>query len=555
VEKMLKREAARQNAAQRRAHWESPGVYSGAANLKPNDDLKSQFYDPPGLVTNYYGGGIKTISPYYGRIITPTVLRRVAEKCWLINLCIAHSIRQARPYLKESTGENQRGFRIRNMAAIKAGREMNKKEKDEARQIVEFLLNTGDADDAGRIDDIDKYGTKGIRDIYQLDQIAAELQWTTVGELCGFWAIDPATIEIALPNTNDIKYAQVIDNIPYAFYEKDDLLYDCMNPRTDIRKAGYGYSIVEQCIELVTSTINAYAYNAGFFTENKVPRGMFLLNGDIDEPEMQEIQNWIVDMMSGSPASQHKVPIIPSGINKSSGGGKTIEWIDIQKSNRDMEFTSWTDYNSSGIVAMFGKSMEELGLHSQKSQALFGVDHAPVIEASKSLGLGDLLSFLQKHFNHIVKIKNPAYCFEFVGYEKPDMKMVADIDKAEVDVWKSLNEKRLEKGLDPIDLNAIENPFDIPQSPQAVQLFQGKQQMNAMGGGGDFGEEDEEGEDGGNEGGGSGWDALENEGDEDTDETPDADEAAGDGKEPGSGWDKMAMGKSQGRARMTRFTV
>jgi len=483
-----------------REQAQPPALYGPAkisySNEKPNDNVKTFFFDPLSLEANYYGT-VRTISPYYGRQLSCRILRRVSEKCWIINLCIATSVKQARPYFKESTGENQRGFRIMNIEAKEKGREMSKAEREEARKLVQFFLHTGDIEDPNRTDDLDKYATKIIRDIYQLDQISSELQRTRGGELCAFWAIDTATIEVALPNTErttGVKYAQIINHVPYAYYGKDDLIFDCMNPRTDLEKAGYGYSIVEQAIDLVTSSINTFLYNAGFFTENKLPRGILLLNGAADQDEIEDIEDYIANLMSGPPTSQWRVPIIPTGRTKNAdnGGGRLFEWVNLQGTNKEMEFQSWYDLQLSAIVAMFAKSMEELGLHSQKSQALFAASTEPKQEASRSLGLGDLLTFLQKHLNQILQQKNPKYCFEFVGYEKDDLKLVAEIDKSEVDTWKTLNEKRTEKGMEAIDLTSVKNPADIPMNVQAVQLWQSQQQGMGMGmGGSPFDGEDE----------------------------------------------------------------
>jgi hypothetical protein len=452
---------------------------------KPNDAIKSFFFDPLALETNNFGS-VRTISPYYGRTLAPRILRRVGERGWIINLCIITSIRQARPFFKESTGENQRGFRIKHRKSIEAGREMSSAEKAEARRLVEFLMKTGDCEDPNRTDDLDKYCTKIIRDLYQLDQISTELQWSKSKEdLCAFWAIDTATIEVAMPGveqTTGVKYAQVINHVPHAFYLRDELIFDCMNPRTDIERAGYGYSIVEQAIDLITSSINTFMYNAGFFTENKLPKGMLLLNAPADQEEIEDIEDYISNLLSGPPSSQWRIPIVPTGRAKGGeGGGKVFDWVKFQETNKDMEFQSWFDLQLSGIAAMFSKSLEEVGLHSSKSQPLLGNNIEPRQEASKSLGLGDLLTFLQKHFNQIIQYKNPDFSFEFIGYEKDNPKLVSDIDKAEVDTWKTLNEKRLEKGMEPIDLTKVENPADLPMSPQVVQLWQGAKAGGGMG--------------------------------------------------------------------------
>jgi hypothetical protein len=501
VDALIRKRARREKALSPAAFMPAGHTYS---TEKPNEDLKSVFFDPLGLETNYYGN-VRTISPYYGRPITCRILRRVSEKAWIINLCISTAIKQARPYFKETTEENQRGFRIRSREAVEAKRDMTNAEKNEARRLAEFFLRTGDVDDPNRADDLDKYATKIIRDIYQLDQLSTELQRTRGGEVCAFWAMDTSTIEVALPDTErttGIKYAQVINNIPYAYYGRDDLVFDCMNPRTDIEKAGYGYSIVEQAIDLVTSSINTFMYNAGFFTENRLPRGILLLNGSADQDEIEDIEDYIANLMSGPPTSQWRVPIVPSGRSKSAenGNGRLLEWVNLQGTNKEMEFQGWFDLQLSGIVAMFGKSMEELGLHSQKSQPFIGADIEPRVEASKSLGLGDLLTFLQKHFNQILRYKNPAYVFEFVGYEKDDPKLASDLDKIEVDTWKALNEKRAEKGSEPLDLTKVKNPADLPMNPQVIQAWQSLQQQQGMGGGaspfdmgGEEGEDSEEG--------------------------------------------------------------
>ncbi|MDR2535181.1 MAG: phage portal protein [Treponema sp.] len=507
VEALIRKRAQR-DMGRRKSAAIGPGRLTYSSE-KPNEDIKSFFFDPLALETNYYGS-VRTISPYYGRSITCRILRRVSEKAWVINLCISTTIKQARPYFKETTEENQRGFRIRSRKAVEEKRDMTDAEKREARRLVEFFLRTGDVDDPNRTDDLDKYTTKIIRDIYQLDQISSELQRTRGGEVCAFWAMDTATIEVALPSTErvtGVKYAQVLNSVPYAFYGRDDLIFDCLNPRTDIEKAGYGYSIVEQAIDLVTSSINTFMYNAGFFTENKLPRGILLLNGSADQNEIEDIEDYIANLMSGPPTSQWRVPIIPTGRSKSAenGGGRLFEWVNLQGTNKEMEFQGWFDLQLSAIVAMFAKSMEELGLHSQKSQALFAANTEPKIEASKSLGLGDLLSFLQKHFNQILGYKNPEYVFEFVGYEKDDPKLALELVKGEVESVKALNEKRAEMGLESLDMTKIKNPADLPLNAQVIQAWQSLQQ----GGGGDspfdMGDDDfEEGENGEEAGDGEG---------------------------------------------------
>ncbi|MGI5085856.1 hypothetical protein [Treponema putidum] len=439
--------------------------------------LQSLFYNPLLLDTHAWGA-VHTISPYYGKLISYRILRRVSEKAWVLNLCISNLIKKIRPFLKPSTEENKRGFRIVAKDSIKRKNGMTAAEVKTAESLENFILNTGDIEDDSREDDLDKYVSKIVRDICQLDQLSSELQYKRNGELCAFWAVDPATIEVALPYSEEqtgIKYVQVVNNIPYAYYGREDFIFDCMNPRTDLERAGYGYSVVEQAIDLITSSINTFMFNAGFFIENRLPRGILLLNGDADTDEVEDIEDYIVNLMSGPPSSQWRVPIIPAGKN-SGGDGRRFEWVNLQGTNKEMEFQAWYDLQLSGIVGLFGFSMEDLGLHSQKSAPLIGSDSTPKIESSKSLVLGDMLSFLQKHFNRILSYKNPDYVFEFVGYERSDPRLTLDIDKNEIETYKTIDEKRTEKGLKPFN----EKWSSVPLNQQVVQIFQSEGASSGM---------------------------------------------------------------------------
>jgi hypothetical protein len=92
---------------------------------------------------------------------------------------------------------------------------------------------------------------------------------------------------------------------------------------------------------------------------------------------------------------------------------------------------------------------------------------------------------LQDYINRILGIAYPEYSFEFIGYEKDDLKAIVDIDKSEVEAYKTLNEKRVERGLEKLDAEWA----DIPLNPQAVQLFQSAQAQQQDDGGGEEGDD------------------------------------------------------------------
>jgi hypothetical protein len=396
---------------------------------------------------------------------------------------------------------------LRGFVILKKGEDISTvygKKSREAEAVEQFLLHTGFKEDEDRDDTFIKYCTKILNDMMDLDQIATEIRYTRIGKPYDFWAVDAATIEKVIPgqeNPEKIKYVQVIDHIPYAFYTKDEMIFDYQNARTELQYSFYGHSYVEQAIDLVTSFINTFIYNAGYFTENKLPRGMLLIDGDASQETVESMEDYLYDVMSGNPASQWRIPIIPSGRLKSEGNN-SIKFVPLNQTNKDMEYQSWLDLLVSAVCALFGSSVDDIGLHSAKSQPMIDGDSRHKYEENRSRVLGNVLGYLQAYLNRIIAKINPEYDLEFVGYEREDPREMLDIDRGELESIITLNEKRKSKGQAPLDLTKIKNPADLPLNPQIVQLWQGLQggmsgmeDMTGMEGGeegGDFGEENQE---------------------------------------------------------------
>lgn len=481
--------------------------FRGSNYFKPSaSGAQSSFFNKYTITENIYGN-LKTADRAFSREVDCQTLRRVSKKAWIINLCITNVQKKIRPFLKPSTNRNLRGFVVKKIGedVIKAAGQ-----KSTERETIErFLLNCGFEESSDR-DNFNRFCTKIVRDVLEIDQVATEILYTRAGKPYAFCAVDGATIEKIMPdqdNPYDIKFVQLIDNIPTAYYPEGTLIFDYQNPRTDVEHPFYGYSYVEQAIDLITSSINAFTYNAGFFTENKLPRGMLLLDGNASQETVEQMEDYLADIMSGTTANQWRVPILPAG-NGTGGESNSIKWVQLGGTNREMEFQGWLDFLVSGIVSLFGCSMEELGLHSSKSQPVFERNTAPEIEASKSLVLGDMLAFLQQFINRIIKKVFPGYEIEFVGYERDDPQQVLSLAKQELESYKTLNEVRKEKGLPPLKAKWAD---ECPANPQFVQMYQASQMSGEM--------EDMEYEDGSDEADFGGEDNGGDSGDEEIDAT------------------------------------
>jgi hypothetical protein len=444
------------------------------------EPLKSTLISPFNRLM--YRGNRNVIEPNRG--ISYRLLRRVAERAWIINAIIAHYIRNITPFMKPSTDKNVRGFTIRRKDSKK---EMGNEDQKRADELAQFFINTGFLSDPEREDDLKMYSAKITRDVLTLDQVATEIQRNRAKKAIAFWAIDAATIVKVYDETPEnekdpIRYIQEVDLSPVAYYTREDLIFDYMNPRTDLDHAGYGYSMVEQAVDLVTGLINSFMYNMGFFTEDRLPRGMLLLQGDADMEEVEMIEDYLVNIMSGGPLSKWHVPIIPAGRGiegNASEGNRKFEWVSLQGSNKDMEFSQWTEFLWSSVAALFGVDLEELGIRTSKSTTLLGQNVQPRIEASKARGLGSMLGFLEGHLQKILDMVDPRFDFEFLGYEKDDPIQKYDMRERQLRTTKTLDELREEDGDKP-----FKQPWSqIPLNPYVVQLYQMSMGGGAQGGG------------------------------------------------------------------------
>jgi hypothetical protein len=434
---------------------------------------------------------------YLGGLLDPRktnmflILRNISEKAWLINTIIGHIIDKTIPYLRPMTAKSPRGFSIE----LKDPNEkMTKANMKIASEIQEFFLKTtypeinNDPElSSQHEDDLIHYTKKVLRDVLTIDQVAAEKLWTRKGALLAFEAIDAGTIirctEEGYNGNDAIRFVQMINGIVEGQYTSKHIVFQFQNPRTDIRYYGYGYSKIEQAIDLVVSLINSFAYNAGAFTEDKLPRGMLLLSGDAGFEEIEEIEDYLIDVMGpggvGPAMGKWGIPIIPSGSEKGE-----IKWQPMGSTNKDMEYSQWTETLYSAIGALYGVDIESLGIKTQKSAKIIDSGSADARRYSDDKGIGNALTFLERHFQHYLDIIDDRFTFVFHGFEKDDVKDRRDGIKHELETYKSINDILKENDMPTVDYEWA----DVPgiHNPQVLQAYQGANQPEEQDEGGDW---------------------------------------------------------------------
>lgn len=405
------------------------------------------------------------------------VIRNVVDRIPLINAIINTRIDQVIPFCKfvtdQQAREGEKGFSI---VPINPDAKLD---KGKVRQLGEFFEQTGFKYDAKREDDFFDYIQMLNRDLLTIDQIATEVQFNRLGEAVAFWVMDAATIKRTTEDypKKNVSFVQEVDGKIKAEFNNNNLLFDYKNKRVDIRFRGYGYSHVEQCIDIITTLLFGYNHLRDQFIKDKIPKGFISVVGDIDQEGIETIQNYWYSAMSGA-GGQWAIPILPTGKN-----GLGMDFKNIGQTNKDMEYHKLMGFVSSIIAAVFSFDIAELGLKYDDANQLIGESQAPRIESSKDRGLRSLLMFDQQHCNKILRKVTTDYKLIFVGFEIEDEKRKVEIREGLLRSTKSIDELRKADGEIPYN----EDWSKIPLNPYVVQMVQADKQKE-QGGGQDQGE-------------------------------------------------------------------
>ena len=394
------------------------------------------------------------------------VIRGVIDRVPLLNAVINTRVDQVLKFAKYTNDSSIPGYEFYNAEADK---EVNEKDKKSFSELSTFLDQTGFFYDPNREDDFADYLSMLVRDVLGIDQIATELQPNRRGETIAFWLLDGATINRVDPKKakgsykfkDTTRFAQVIDSKVYNEYSHDQLLFDFKNKRSDLKYRGFGYSPVEQCIDLITTLLFGYTYLRDQMMRDRVPKGFIAVMGDVGKAQLDAIRNYWYASMTGAGAAWN-IPILPSGKE-----GVGMDFKTLAHSNRDMEYHKLMMFLSSIIAAVFSIDLAELGIKADDSTALIGESSEPRIQASKDRGLASLLSFIEQHINKIIRKVTDKYKFRFVGLEKEDEQKLAELRKTDVETFRTVNEIREMEGVEPLE----DEYADVVLNPQAVSIY------------------------------------------------------------------------------------
>lgn len=351
-------------------------------------------------------------------------------------------------------------------------------EQKRAEKITQFILNCGNTNNYWNADTFERFMAKTTDDSLTLDQETWEVVRDRIGRPIEFFATDAATYRIADTygeyggnDAEEIKgykpsYVQVYNGKVLSEFYPWELCFGVRNPTTDIRTNGYGKAELEDLIAVITSLLNADAYNANFFKVGSSPQGILSYSGNINQNTLNDFRQQWQSMVAGV-ANSHKIPLI---------NADKINFIPTHIPNKDMEYGRFQEFLIKVLSAVCLIDPSEMGFsmsgNTEGNSGLGGDATKEKLSYSRDKGLKPLLKNKQYLLNkYIVWQLDPEFELRFVGVDDIDDKNTElDQDVKKVANFMTMNEIRAKYNLDPLpNGDIVLNPIAAQQAMMAMQ--------------------------------------------------------------------------------------
>lgn len=476
---------------------------------KTEDQAKAFLIDPLEFNSNL-GYKDKAFS------LTYTTLNRMS-KTPIINSIIKTRKNQVADFADPQEDKYSNGFVVRKKRKHGIEQKMSESDKKIAFAITDFLMKGGwNSNWEG--DDFDTFIRKIVEDSLIYDQMTFELIRSNRGKLESFIAVDASTFRVSDSFFHDDyknpffdkrgggawgerssfgkqingyhpSFVQVYQNAKVSEFYPWELCFGVRNPSTSIYSNGYGCSELEDLINIVTSMLWGDEYNRRFFSQGSAPKGLLRIKGNNNEAALQQFKQQWQSMITGVMQSW-KTPVVEAD----------VDWIDLQKSNRDMEYNNWMEYLIKIACAIYSIDPTEIGWDISRGSGgggLFEGSQSERLQHSKDKGLYPLLKFIQRKINkYIVEQINPDFEFIFMGLNGMTLSEELDLDIKKINSFQTINEVREKYELKPLEGGDIPENSVYLQAKNAEAQRQQQEKMQAqMGMGGATGAPNQGGDD------------------------------------------------------------
>lgn len=463
-------------------------LYLDSLNQRQNNQTKAVFFNPDAVSDS--GRGYKDPS-YYGALSFET-LRRMGD-IFIVRSVVNTRVEQVQNFLHFSLDEQKEGYTIRRKRSVFdkiESKEPDKEDQKKIEYIRNFLEKGGLTEKWDSVDTFQDFGRKIVFDSLTLDQLGFELIRDRSWNLSKYRAVDASLIRLLdsvdpkmrdefekyrykgyLPRFCMVWNNQVMQNPvtkEHVIFYPWELGYGVRNKSTNIYRNGYGTSELETLVEIITWILWGMQYNGNFFSKGSQPKGFInVKNANIDNTTLNEFRQAWTQTMRGV-ANSHRTPIL---------NGIDLEWVDLQKNNRDMEFNDWLKFLIIITCSVYRIDPSELGFQFKDQAQIFGQDgQRERLSHSREKGLKPLLIFFENILNHyIISEIDSDFEFAFTGIEVEDeekqVKLDADkLDKGMVamqDIFRKYSNREFDPNKD-IILNQVYQSAQQVKQQQAM---------------------------------------------------------------------------------------
>lgn len=440
-------------------------------NPKTRIDRKSIVYDP--FVSNTGQGFFES-----QKAVNDNTLRRMSRSSTIVKSIITTRVDQISTFINPFPDKYSTGFVIRPKRKVGETIEQAQKRADKSvvSKLTDFVTNCGSTSATWEDENFDSFTRKVIADSLTLDKMNYEIIRDRKGNISRICSTDAALTKIV--NTKEVAstfgkakmvngfyptLCQVLDGRIVADFYPWEMAFTVRNPTTDIHANGYGISELEDLIYTITSLLWTEEYNARFFKQGSMPRGILKVSNGVNQSKLNELRQEWMSLVAGV-SNAHRMPILEAD---------KFDWIDLHKSNLDMEFSEWQNYLIKLACAVYKIDPSEVGFPMASSGgggSMFESNNAQKIEYSRDKGLKPLVSAYQFSLNkYVVSQYIEDYELVFVGIDSQTEQQEDERLTKAVSTYMTVNEVRATKDLKPLpNGDIILNPIYA----QAVAMSQ-----------------------------------------------------------------------------------
>lgn len=412
---------------------------------------------------------------------------------------ISTRVRQVRRFAQRPKTRYDYGFRVAMRDKTGSPSKAALKRMEEFTKLIETCGYIHRPEDIFERDLFPTFLSKYARDSLVHDQRNAEFIPDVSGRPSWFTAVDCRTIRRARPKgwkrTTGVQqpriqppshpFVQVIKGTVVSKFDYGQLSFGVRRPRTNVHTRGYGFPELDELVLVITGLLWSLDYNANYFKQGSTTKGIINIVGAMPKDQLRAFRRMWANLVSGV-NNAWRTPIV----NTPAQGGD-LRWIPLHQTNRDMEWSAFTEWLTYLVASAYGMDVAETGgayNGAKGSKAMFESDNEAKIRASQERGLVPLLQGIEEDLNkHFIWQLDGDFSFGFTGLDVKSESARIELDRKRMG-WMTANEIRAEHDQEPRD------DCDFIESQIWLQRISAQEMKEESEEGGDEGEGGEKAE-------------------------------------------------------------